>query len=180
MLRETAVRLSLRALRASLATFLFFSALGPGSANANEEGNASVVSEGNRVSIEYTLKLDDGSVADSNVGGEALTYEQGKGQLLPALEQELLGLKIGDSKQVSLSAAQGYGEIDEAAYQKVPTSSLPEDARIVGTQLVAQAPTGEQQIVRIHEITGEEVVMDFNHPLAGQALHFDVKILEIQ
>jgi FKBP-type peptidyl-prolyl cis-trans isomerase 2 len=174
------VRLSFHALRASLALLLLFSALGSGSVSAEEEGKASVVSEGNRISIQYTLKLDDGSIADSNVDGEALTYEQGKGQLLPALEQELLGLKIGDSKQVSLSAAQGYGEIDEAAYQKVPVSSLPEDARIVGTQLVAQAPTGEQQIVRVHQVTEEEIVMDFNHPLAGQILHFEVKILEIQ
>ena len=176
------MRLSFNVSIALLATLLLFA--GPGSASAAEEAQAGaasdVVSEGNRVSIEYTLKLDDGNVADSNVGGEALTYEQGAGQLLPALEQELLGLKIGDTKQVSLTAAQAYGEVDQALYHAVPAESVPEDARTVGTQLVAQAPTGEQQLVRVHEVSAEEVVMDLNHPLAGQALHFDVKILAIQ
>ncbi len=140
-----------------------------------------LVAKDKRISIEYTLKLDDGTVADSNVGGEALVYLQGAGQILPALESELLGLAVGASKQVSLTAANGYGEVDPELFQTVPASAIPEDARKAGTQLMAQAGEGgNARPVRVHEVKGEEVVMDFNHPLAGQALHFDVKILGVE
>ncbi|MDJ0853172.1 MAG: peptidylprolyl isomerase [Myxococcota bacterium] len=149
----------------------------PGIAQAEE--SSKVVSDGNRVSIEYTLKLADGSTADTNVGGEALVYVQGQSQILPALEAELLGLKIGDSKQVSLTAAQGYGEVDPGLFQTVPASAVPEGGRKVGTELVAETPSG-QRVVRVHEVKGEEIVMDLNHPLAGQALEFDIKIVAIE
>ena len=138
-----------------------------------------MIIDGSRVSIEYTLTLSDGSVADTNVGGEALIYEQGASQILPALEAALLGLAVGDSKQVSLDAAQGYGEVDSQLFQKVPASAVPEDARTVGTQLMARSPSGETQPVRVHALEGEEIVMDLNHPLAGQALVFEVKIVAI-
>ena len=165
--------------RALVGAALLVSAIGLGHANAQAEETPTVVSEGDRISIEYTLKLADGSTADTNVGGEALIYVQGQSQILPALEAELLGLEVGDTKQVSLSAAQGYGEVDQDLFQTVPASAVPEDARTVGTQLVAQTPSG-QRLVRVHEVMGEEIVMDLNHPLAGQALEFDVKILAIE
>ena len=139
-----------------------------------------MVTDGARVSIEYTLKLDDGSVADSNVGGDALTYQQGASQILPALEKELLGMKVGDSKQVALTAAQGYGEVDSSLFQSAPASAIPEDARKAGTQLLADSGSGQPRPVRVHEVNGEEIVIDLNHPLAGQALAFDVKILAIE
>jgi FKBP-type peptidyl-prolyl cis-trans isomerase 2 len=159
---------------------LFLSALALGHANAQEEEKPTVVSDGNSVSIEYTLKLADGTVADTNVGGEALLYEQGATQLLPALENQLLGMKVGESKHVSLTAAEGYGEVDESLFQRVPTSEVPEDARKVGTELLAQPPSGQPRPVRVHEVNGEEIVMDLNHPLAGQSLDFDIKILAIE
>lgn len=164
--------------RALFGTTLLLAAFGLGRAEAQEE--PSVVADGKSVSIEYTLKLSDGSVADTNVGGEALSYVQGAHQMLPALESELLGMKVGESKQVSLSAADGYGEVDESLFQTVPASAVPEDARKVGTELLAQSPSGQPRPVRVHEIKGEEIVMDLNHPLAGEALDFDVKILAIE
>lgn len=149
-----------------------------GSARAEEQ--TTVVTDGQRVSIEYTLKLADGSVADTNVGGEPLSYTQGASQILPALESQLLGMKIGESKQVSLTAAQGYGEVDDALFQTVPASAVPEEARKVGAQLLAQSSTGQPRPVRVHEVAGEEIVIDLNHPLAGEALAFEVKILAIE
>ena len=165
--------------RALLGAILFGWAVGCGSSIAQEEGKSTVVTEGNRVSIEYTLRLADGTVADSNVGGEALTYTQGESEIPPALETQMLGMKVGESKQVSLSAFDGYGEIDEELYQTVPASSVPEDARTVGTEFLAQTPSGEQRPARVHEVNGEEIVMDLNHPLAGKALEFDINILAI-
>jgi len=166
--------------RALFGAALLLCALGPVLTHAQDEEKPTAVTEGSKVSIEYTLKLDDGTVADTNVGGEAMTYTQGASQILPALESELAGLEVGDSKHVALSAVQGYGEVDDSLYETVPASAIPEDARKVGTQLLAQSPTGQQRPVRVHEVKGEEIVMDLNHPLAGQALAFDVKVLAIE
>jgi FKBP-type peptidyl-prolyl cis-trans isomerase 2 len=165
--------------RALFGAILFVWAIGCGSSIAQEEEKSTVVTDGDRVSIEYTLTLADGTVADTNVGGEVLTYTQGESQILPALETQMLGMKVGESKQVSLTAAEGYGEVNEELYQTVPASAVPEDARTVGTELLAQTPSGEQRPVRVHEVKGEEIVMDLNHPLAGKALEFDIKILSI-
>jgi FKBP-type peptidyl-prolyl cis-trans isomerase 2 len=147
---------------------------------AAAEDEKKMIADGSKVSIEYTLKLDDGSTADTNVGGDPLVYEQGKGQILPALEKELAGLSVDDTKKVNLSAKDGYGEVDPAAIQRVPASAIPEEARKAGAQLLAQDPAGQQRPVRVQAVEGDQVVVDMNHPLAGKALHFDVKILAIQ
>lgn len=139
-----------------------------------------MIENGDSVSIEYTLKLDDGTTVDTNVGEDPLTYTQGSSEILPMLESALLGLAVGDSKEVKLTAEQGYGPVDPAGFQEVEISMVPEDARTVGTMLVASAPDGQQQPIKVHEVKEETVVLDFNHPLAGQALNFDVKVLSIQ
>jgi len=139
-----------------------------------------LIANGRTVSIEYTLTLDGGEVADSNVGGDPLTYQQGTGQLLPALEAELEGLGAGQSKEVELSAEQGYGPVNEELYQKIGIDQIPEEARSVGSMLVAQAPNGQQMPVRVREVSEAEVVIDHNHPLAGKDLHFAIKVLEVE
>jgi len=144
------------------------------------EEEKKVVKAGNTVSIEYTLTLDDGSTADSNVGGEALVYEQGAEQILPALEAALVGLSVGDTKTVDLTAEQGYGPVHPEGFHTVPLEQIPEEARSAGAQLVSVDEQGNQRPVRVHEVREEEIVVDLNHPLAGQALHFDVKILAIE
>ena len=138
-----------------------------------------VIAEGSSVSIEYTLKLDDGTTVDSNVGEDPMVYKQGGSEILPALETALFGLAVGDTKQVKLTAEQGYGPVMQEGYQEVEIDMVPEDARTVGTTLMATAPDGQQQPIRVHEVKEETIVLDFNHPLAGQALNFDVKILAI-
>ena len=145
-----------------------------------EEENTIVIENGNAVSIEYTLKIDDGTTVDTNVGEDPLTFTQGSSEILPALEEALLGLAVGDTKQVNLTAEQGYGPINVEAYQEVELDMVPEDARTVGTMLVATDPDGQQQPIKVHEVRDESIVLDFNHPLAGEALSFDIKILGIQ
>jgi len=146
-----------------------------------QEGDSKVVKEGSKVGLEYTLKLEDGSVADSSEGGPPLVYQQGAGQILPALEESLAGLAVGDEKQVSLTAEQGYGPVRKELYRTVATEQIPEDARVVGTPLMAQDPDGNQQRLRVHEVRQEtdEIVLDLNHPLAGKDLVFDVKVVSI-
>jgi FKBP-type peptidyl-prolyl cis-trans isomerase 2 len=145
-----------------------------------EEEETAVIVAGSEVSIEYTLTLDGGDVADTNVGGTPLTYQQGSGRILPALEAELLGLAVGATKEVDLTAEQGYGPVNDEFYDTVDKKLIPEDARSVGTTLVAQAPDGQQRPVRVHEVKEDEIVLDLNHPLAGKALHFAIKILSIE
>ncbi len=152
-------------------------AAGPGAA---EDATPPRVEDGREVSIEYTLTLDDGTVADTNVGGEPLTFVQGAGKTLPALEQGLDGLETGASRKVDVPPQDAYGPVDPTRVETVATSSIPEDARQVGARLVAQSRDGQQRSVRVKELRGEQVVIDFNHPLAGQTLHFDVKVLEIK
>jgi FKBP-type peptidyl-prolyl cis-trans isomerase SlyD len=148
-------------------------------AGGGKEGQKMAVADGRQVSIEYTLTVK-GEVADTNVGGDPLTYTQGADQILPALEAQLVGLTAGDSKHVTLSPEQGYGPVNPELLQSVPAEQVPEDARVVGAQLVAQSQSGERRPVRVHAIEGDQIVMDLNHPLAGETLNFDVKILSVQ
>jgi FKBP-type peptidyl-prolyl cis-trans isomerase 2 len=153
-------------------------ALSPALAAAAEE-KAPVVEDGRTISIEYTLTLADGSTADTNVGKEPLQYKQGGEQLLPALEAELAGLEVGATKKVTLSPEKGYGAVDPGLYQEIDLELIPEEGRSAGAQLVSEDATGEQRVVRVREVKGDKVVIDFNHPLAGQTLNFDIKILAI-
>lgn len=147
---------------------------------ANAQEAEPVIQDGSTVAIEYTLKLDDGSVADSNVGGEPLVYTQGESQILPALETALEGLKAEDTKEVTLSAEQGYGPVREEAFQEMPVDMLPEEGRKVGAQLVGRGPSGQPIFARVVEIEEGTAKVDLNHPLAGQQLHFDVKVLSVE
>lgn len=140
----------------------------------------SVIEAGSMVGIEYTLSLEDGTKLDSNVGGETLRFEQGSGGIIPGLDKELPGMQVGESKQVTVAPEEGYGPVNPAAFTEVPVSELPEDAREVGTALMSRDEEGRTHRLRVHQIEGDTATLDFNHPLAGKTLIFDVKILEIQ
>ena len=151
-----------------------------GSPLAEEQEDENVVKNGKQVSIEYTLKLDDGTTADSNVGGEPLSYQAGADQILPALDEALVGLKVEESKKVTLPPEQGYGLVDPAKFETVELSAIPEIARKPGAQLMAQDPNGNQLPVRVHEVSESTIVLDLNHPLAGQNLNFEIKIVAVE
>ena len=138
------------------------------------------VTEGKNVSLEYTLTLDDKSVVESNVGKQPLTYTHGTHQIIPGLEKALEGLTVGDTKEVTVTPADGYGEKDPNAVQEVQKKLIPPDALVVGTRLQGKTPDGHMVYPRVAEIKDDTVVLDFNHPLAGKTLHFDVKVLDIR
>jgi FKBP-type peptidyl-prolyl cis-trans isomerase SlyD len=162
---------------ALFAAFLF-GAVTVESASAEEAAEAKIAA-GSQVAIEYSLKTGDGNVVDENVGRDPLRFEQGKGQILPALEEELEGLAVGDEKKVTLSPEKGYGPVNPDAYHTVPAEKIPEEARKVGAMLMAQGANGQQRPMRVHEVKGDEIVMDLNHPLAGKTLHFDIKVVSV-
>jgi FKBP-type peptidyl-prolyl cis-trans isomerase SlyD len=137
------------------------------------------ISDGSTVSIEYTLTLDNGQVIDSNVGQQPLTYQQGQGQIISGLESELLGLESGDEKTVTVLPENGYGPVRKEAILTLKRDQLPEDTRTVGAQIQAQGPNGQTLQGKVTALTDEKATLDFNHPLAGESLHFEVKILEV-
>jgi len=138
------------------------------------------MSDGRTVLIEYTLTLDDGKVVDTNVNGKPLEFVQGSEQILPALEQALEGVGVNERKQVTLPPEKAYGPVDPAARQKIPIEKIPQDSREVGARLVAQDSAGRKHQLKVHEIKGDEAILDMNHPLAGETLHFEVRVLEIR
>ncbi|MCH8520041.1 MAG: peptidylprolyl isomerase [Nanoarchaeota archaeon] len=133
------------------------------------------------VSIHYTGTLEDGTVFDSSEGKEPLEFIFGVGQIIPGLEEGIDGLKVGEKKKIeNISPDKAYGPKLEEAMQEVPKSQLPEDLDVqVGMQLAAQGPQGPIPVV-IAEIKEESVVVDFNHPLAGKTLTFEVEVIALR
>lgn len=149
-------------------------------AESQESAKDTVVSPGMQVSIEYTLKLEDESVVDSNVDSKPLTFVQGSHNIISGLENALEGMKIGDSKQVTVKPENAYGLVDKDAFSEVKKEQLPQEALKVGSLLQGQYDDGEFFHARVAEIKEQTVLLDFNHPLAGQTLYFDIKVLDIQ
>jgi FKBP-type peptidyl-prolyl cis-trans isomerase 2 len=139
-----------------------------------------VIEKGRKVSLEYTLTLDDGKVAETNAGKEPLTYQQGGGKMLPAFEAQVAGLTAGAAKEFDLAPEQAYGAVRKELYQTVDAAKIPEEARKPGAMLMAQGEGGQPHRVRVAEVKGDKVVLDFNHPLAGKKLHFAVKVLSVE
>jgi FKBP-type peptidyl-prolyl cis-trans isomerase SlyD len=138
------------------------------------------VSSGTRVSIEYTLRLEDKAVIDTNVGSEPLTYVQGSDQIVPGLQKGLEGMRIGESKQVTIKPEEGYGAANPKDFVEVKKEEVPQDALTVGAQLEGRDDSGRPFYARVVEVKNQTVVLDLNHPLAGKTLFFEVKILDIQ
>lgn len=131
------------------------------------------------VTLEYTLKNASGEVLDTSRGDTPLQYLHGHGQIISGLEQALGGLSSGAELQVEISAAEAYGEYDPQKLLRVPRAQLPGEVE-EGMVLEANTPDGGVLLLRVTEIHPEEVVLDANHPLAGQTLHFDVSILAVR
>ena len=138
------------------------------------------IREGSQVALEYTLSDEAGTVIESNKGKQPMSYIHGKSQIIPGLEKELSGMKFGEEKKIQIKPEDGYGPVNPDAFQEVPKDKLPPEALKVGTMLMAQGPQGQGIPVRVHEIKDTTVIMDFNHPMAGKTLSFDVKISEIK
>ncbi len=132
------------------------------------------------MSFDYTHTDVSGKVIDSCKGKEPMNYTHGKGQIIPGLEKEMTGMAVGGEKKVTVKPEDAYGPVDPRAFQEVPKDKLPAEALKVGTGLMAQGPQGQGVPVRVHEIKEQTVIMDFNHPLAGKTLSFDIKITNVK
>lgn len=132
------------------------------------------------VSIDYTLTNSEGAVIDSSEGRGPLAYLQGHSNIIPGLETALEGKNIGDALQVTVAPADGYGERDDSLTQAVPRNMFENADEIqVGMQFQTQTEQGPH-IVTVISTDDENVTVDANHPLAGQTLNFDVKVVEVR
>jgi FKBP-type peptidyl-prolyl cis-trans isomerase SlyD len=138
------------------------------------------VQNGVVVSMEYTLMVD-GEMIDSSEGHDPLEFLTGYGNIIPGLENEMIGMKVGDSKDVVVPPADGYGEYDEEAYLDVPKNQFPKDMPVEeGLELTVRDDSGQGRYARVESVEGETVRLNFNHPLAGDELHFNVKVVKLR
>ncbi len=135
---------------------------------------------GDRVRIHYRGALDDGTVFGTSLGGEPLEFTVGGEETLPGLEQAVIGMEEGDTKEVTIAPEDGFGEQREELIAEVDREDMPEDLDPeVGMRLHLQTADGRSLVVRVTKVTDDTVTLDANHPLAGKTLHFTITLLEI-
>ena len=133
------------------------------------------------VSVDYRLHLGDGEVVDESEPGEPLVYLHGHGETVPGLENALEGKAAGDKLQVKVSPAEGYGEYDPEGVEEVPREDFPADLELQAGGIVsATDDEGDEVDFLVKEVRDKTVLVDFNHPLAGKTLHFDVTVREVR
>jgi FKBP-type peptidyl-prolyl cis-trans isomerase SlyD len=140
------------------------------------------VSDNIAVSMEYKLRIDDEGVIDQSEDNKPLEFIQGSGQIIPGLEKEIYGMTVGEEKEVVIEPDNGYGEYDPEDVEKVSRSVFPADLELEeGLSLWMRDPeSGESYQATVVKIHPDTVVLDFNHPLAGETLYFHVKIVDLR
>jgi len=137
-----------------------------------------IKAENSVVGIEYELtEAGKNEVLDSNKGGAPLEFVMGKGQIIPGLEKGLVGMNEGDTADILVKAEDAYGQRDEEAIQKLPKEQFEGIELQKGMQLYGQGQQGETIQVTVVDFDDKEVTVDFNHPLAGKDLMFNVKVV---
>jgi FKBP-type peptidyl-prolyl cis-trans isomerase SlyD len=137
------------------------------------------ISNNQVVSMEYEVKVE-GNVVDSNVNKEPLEFTFGTGQIIPGLESRIADMSEGEEASIVVPANEAYGEYNEEAIQKLPKEQFEGIELSAGLQLQGQGPDGNPIQVVVKEILDNEVVIDFNHPLAGKELNFNINILSVK
>tara|TARA_B000000557_G_scaffold131353_1_gene106456 strand:- start:8787 stop:9251 length:465 start_codon:yes stop_codon:yes gene_type:complete len=140
------------------------------------------VTPNSTVTVHYKGTLNDGTVFDdSNVRGSAIEVVMGTGRVIPGFENALVGMTEGQSKNVTISAAEAYGPTNPDAIQAVPRTAFPPDfTPTPGETVQGTSETGQPLVARVVEHDDSSVTLDFNHPLAGEDLTFDLEVVGIE
>ncbi|MGP1439805.1 MAG: FKBP-type peptidyl-prolyl cis-trans isomerase [Treponema sp.] len=134
------------------------------------------ITKNSLVTLEYTLKDENGEILDSSVEMGPLEYIHGFGMIVPGLETALTGKNVGEELSVTVAPKDAYGEFDENLIFKVERKQFPADVKVeVGMEFETDGPHG--RAVRVIEVGDDLVTIDANHPLAGETLHFDIKVV---
>ena len=139
------------------------------------------VENGQNIRVHYVGTFEDGTEFDSSRSrGEALTFQVGSGQLIEGFSSGVVGMTPGETKNITLSPEDAYGEVNPEAVQTFPTNVFPDDFEpIVGATVMGHDDGGRQMMAKIEAHDDEGVTLDFNHPMAGKTLNFEVEVLSI-
>lgn len=137
--------------------------------------------EGDTVKIHYTGTFDDGNVFDSSEKRDPIEFVVGEGKVIKGFDKAVTGMKVDEEKDVKISPAQGYGERDDRLVRPFPKSKLPPEPKPQpGMILSLKGPNGQTVMAKIDSIDGDDVLLDFNHPLAGKNLNFKLRLVEVK
>lgn len=135
---------------------------------------------GDKVKVEYTGTLEDGTVFDTSEGKQPLEFEAGSGQIVKGFDNAVIGMEKGEEKEIRLEPAEAYGDVNPELVKKVPRENLPPGQEPKqGMMLLIKTPEGRQFPAKIAEVTDKDVSIDLNHPLAGKTLNFKFKVVDI-
>ena len=139
-----------------------------------------VVTKGEVIGVHYVGTLDDGTEFDnSRTRGNPLFFKVGDRQVINGFDNAVIGMKVGDTKKVSITSDQAYGPPDPNLLRQVPKSNFPPDfAFKSGVMVEMKSPQGKPFPAKMVEFTDEDVTLDFNHPLSGQTLNFEIEVVQ--
>lgn len=141
----------------------------------------SKVKEKDTVKVHYTGKLANGEVFDSSADREPIEFTLGEGQIIPGFEKGIIDMAVEDKKTISVPVKEAYGERREELIQEVPKEQLPPEIKPeVGMALMSRTPEGQEMRVTVAEVKDDSIMIDANHPLAGEELTFEVQLVEIK
>lgn len=138
------------------------------------------IADGKTVIIDYTLSLKNGDIIETTHDEEPLTYIQGTGEIIDGLEQAVAGFEKGTKKDIILPVVRAFGEHDPQALLEIPQTDLPSESLVPETLIQASGPKGQTINGKVLEVKENTVLVDFNHPLAGQELYCAVHIIDVQ
>ncbi|AZQ44925.1 FKBP-type peptidyl-prolyl cis-trans isomerase [Nonlabens ponticola] len=141
----------------------------------------STVQANDTVKVHYTGRLkNDGRVFDSSEKREPLTAQLGQGHLIPGFEKGLIDMKVNEKKTVEIPMAEAYGDINKELFHEVQKSMLPQEIKPeIGMALMSKNPDGTEHQLRVADVKEDHIIVDANHPLAGQDLVFDLEVVQI-
>ncbi len=136
--------------------------------------------QGDHVAVHYTGRLQDGTVFDSSEGREPIEFDVGGGDVIAGFDRAVTGMKVGETREVTIPAAEAYGEVRPELRLRIPRTELPEGhVPEVGQMFAVQVGPDRQATARVAEVYEDTVVLDLNHPLAGEALTFGIELVRI-
>lgn len=157
---------------------LFFIGAVEGAEQIDKKDVSSAVA-GNTVKVHYTLTVD-GNVVDSSKEREPMEFQIGNQQVIPGFEDAIKGMKVGDKKSFKVNPEEGYGIVDPKAIQEVSRDKMPNDLKLKsGMTIYARGKDNYPIPVKVVDVKEDTVILNFNHPLAGKTLKFDVEIIDI-
>jgi FKBP-type peptidyl-prolyl cis-trans isomerase 2 len=138
------------------------------------------IKEGDKVKVEYTGTLDDGTVFDTSEGKAPLEFEVGTGKVIKGFNDAILSMEKGEEKSVKIESKDAYGDYNPQLIKKIPKDQLPQDQEPKeGMILMIKTPQGQKFPARIKEVSDKEITVDLNSPLAGKNLNFKLKVVDV-